>query len=146
MKSNPPVQKSERARWMTWARNYVRHWYGQAAVAALAALLCFISMYSIYLYLSSQLPDGSKTHQKTGLYLKKNWERGESTSTLGTETLYCHVSAFNRGQCGFEGSGSTVTVSLTSFPNLWGNLDVAFLAKSGDKLLSELGLQKRILI
>ncbi len=142
MNSNPPDQKSERARWMTWARNYVRHWYGQAAVAALAALVCFLSMYSIYLYLSSQLPDGSKIYQKTGLYFKKNWERGPPTATLRTETIFCFSTAFRWNQCTMDISGSILTVSLAKYPNIWGDVEVVLQAKHDDKLVSYFTLEK----
>lgn len=142
MKSNPPDQKSERARWMTWARNYVRHWYGQASVAALAALVCFLSMYSIYLYLSSQLPDGSKTYEKTGLYIKKNWSRGEPTSTLSGNSIYCSVSTFARSACLFDGSGNTVTVVIDKFPRIWGDVDVVVTAKAEQILLYDFDTEK----
>jgi hypothetical protein len=137
------IYESKLARMMRHVRMVIRHWYGQAAVAALAALLCFVSMYSIYLHLSKRLPDGSKIYQKTGLYIKKNWARGESTASLGSGAPFCLVSAFSRGYCGFEGSGNIVTVSLTTFPRLWGDVDVVLDARTENKVLSDDGLEKK---
>lgn len=127
---------------MTRLRKVIQHWYGQVAIAALAGLLCFFSMYAIYLHLSKRLPDGSKIYQKTGYYEKKNWSRGESTSTLGTSSVFCLATAFRANQCGMDGSGNTVTATLTSFPRLWGDVDVVIEAKTNNEVLSDFKLKK----
>lgn len=128
----------------TWARKALKNWYGQAAGAALVALICFVSMYGIYMHLSGRLPDGSAIFEKSGFYVKRNWDRGAPTSTIGGEASYCMVSAFTQGRCGFEGSGKTVTISVTKFPNVWRDVDVVLAAVSGEEVLSSIGLDGRV--
>lgn len=127
---------------LQWLRKSTQHWYGQAIGAAILAFLWFISMYGIYLHLSNRLPDGSKIYEKTGLYLKKNHSRGAPTSTIGSETSFCMVTAFIEGQCGFDGSGKTVTVTVTKFPSLSGDVDVVLTAVSNKEMLFDYGLEK----
>jgi hypothetical protein len=144
MRTSEVANKSPLARMVQRFRIHIRHWYGQVAVAVFAALLCFISMYGIYLHLSKRLPDSTKIYQKTGLYVKKNWARGPPTASLGTETVFCLATAFRKNQCGIDGSGKTVTARLATFPNLWGDVPVVIDAKSDALVLSDFDLTKVI--
>lgn len=126
----------------TRLRRSIQRWYGQAAIAALIALICFISMYGVYLNLSSHLPDGTNIYEKTGFYEKKNWSRGEPTSTLAGNSIFCSISAFSRSACLFDGSGSTVTVVIDKFPRIWGDTDVVVIAKKNQALLYDFSTQK----
>ena len=119
----------------------LQHLCGQIAFAASVGLICFLFMYAIVAYLSEQLPSGSQIHQKTGIYLKKTWVRGSSSSSLGTDPLFCVATAFRFGYCSFESNGKTVTASLSKFPRLWGDIDVVLEAKSDTEVLSSSGLE-----
>jgi hypothetical protein len=125
-----------------WMRQTIQHWHGQAMGAALAALICFVSMYGVYWHLSGRLPDGSQIHTTTGLYYKKNWERGEPTSYLDGKSIFCGISAFSRGACLFEGSGTTVTIESDRYPRLWGDVDVVVRAKSNQTVIYNEGTAK----
>ena len=138
------VEEKRMSRFLSWGKHFIRNWRGQAAGAAAMAMFCFVSMLGIFLHLSEHLPDGSQIHERTGLYQLKPRTRGEPISSIGGEASFCRVTAFRQGHCMFQGNDKTVTISVTKFPNMWGDVDVVLVAKAGQEMLTDEGLEGRI--